>query len=165
MDCNFIPIYLVQGYPWIHFIKFSLWMINLMDLEIFWEPLWNIMFGFNYKRMMENSIAIDAWHLLSFVLADDPTNNANIEGDPYKTLFVARIVSAWIYLFITFVMFVLSIILSLTKWIVLAPHMGHKTCEWCWVLLFFMLNYETTEHKIQMELECSSWRGSVGSGV
>jgi hypothetical protein len=24
---------------------------------------------------------------------DDPTNDPNVEGDPYKTLFVARIVS------------------------------------------------------------------------
>lgn len=111
-------------------------------LEFFWEPLWNMIFGFNYKRMLKNSIATDAWHLPSFVFADDPTNDANIEGDPYKTLFVARIVSAWIYPFIIFVLFVLSIIFSLTKWIVSAPHMGHKIsvkdvecyCFWCRVM-------------------------------
>lgn len=89
-------------------------MIILMDLEFFWEPLRNTIFGFNDKRMLKTSIATDAWHLPSFVFADDPTNDANIEGDPYKTLFVARIVSAWISLFRIFILFALSILFSLS---------------------------------------------------
>lgn len=32
-----------------------------------------------------------------FFYADDPNNDPNISGDPYKTLFVARLVSNFIF--------------------------------------------------------------------
>lgn len=34
--------------------------------------------------------------------ADDPTNDPSVTGDPYKTLFVARLVSRTSYMFIKF---------------------------------------------------------------
>jgi len=66
------------------------------------------------------------------VCADDPNNDPKVSGDPYKTLFVARLV---------------SVLLIICKFY----------CLWftlCSGVFFFLLqNYETTESKIKRELE------------
>lgn len=51
--------------------------------------------------------------------ADDPNNDPNVSGDPYKTLFVARLVSCPIY----FVILLWLIFILLTSWPV-----------WCFLL-------------------------------
>lgn len=42
---------------------------------------------------VELSSLLFLWPFELFFFADDPHNDPNISGDPYKTLFVARLVS------------------------------------------------------------------------
>jgi len=66
------------------------------------------------------------------VYADDPNNDPKVSGDPYKTLFVARLV---------------SVLLILCKFYFL----WFTLCSG--VFFFLLQNYETTESKIKRELE------------
>lgn len=69
-----------------------------------------------------------------FAFADDPNSDPNISGDPYKTLFVARLVSNTVF-YIIFLDFLLKLI-GLTN-----------------LNFFYLQNYETTESRIKREFE------------
>lgn len=69
-----------------------------------------------------------------FCRADDPSSDPNVTGDPYKTLFVARLVSK--ELFRSFLLLLVNIFL-----ITFVDCISH------------FQNYETTESRVKREFE------------
>lgn len=76
-------------------------------------------------------LEVTIWY---FWMVDDPNNDPNASGDPYKTLFVARLVSyaaCWFQ-----------------------SHVQVCVCgAWLYVSLVLFQNYETSESKIKREFE------------